>query len=616
MSNDPLISKVKTISTSNIEDKTKVNTVSKKNNINFIFKTVFSRFFKTTEEKNFELVYKEYLYNLNKEIARKEEKIILNSIKEENRDLIINDTFTRIYYLAELPDFVSYNAMMNLLNTDLPLSISMFIKGTQKGIYLKAIRARKSIITANQIKRLKESKDRDPEIDKEINNIENLIDEMMNENQKAFHISLYVAVSAPNREQLRVNCENFEGKMADIDFLFYPRTFQQASSLPAMLPLLNNSINEKNAVQTNAMTEILPFLGRTNFDVNGFFLGVSRINNNLILLDLWKAKNANLMLFGTSGSGKSVTSKLLLKNLTANQVQCIILDPEGEYEKINEKINGVTYSFSNNESGSKTKINIFDIDFVTPQAKVNHIAALKNFFNDFIKEDRKDDADLDKMLVKLYEGKERNIRKFIEICQGLEFEKDLEIFTTGSLSGIFNSEEKIDLTSISICFNLESIGEHLKAPVMYIIASIIDSLIDQKDRRRMLFIDEAHLFLKNKFSTDFYLRLQKTVRKRKAGVISITQNVEDFRSEVGADVILTQAETIIILQQSAKSVEFLKKNKIFPLHEKEYDMLISQNKGEAILFRESEHIYINVEPFESDWKYIETGDNNNKEKKS
>jgi type IV secretory pathway VirB4 component len=131
-------------------------------------------------------------------------------------------------------------------------------------------------------------------------------------------------------------------------------------------------------------------------------------------------------------------------------------------------------------------------------------------------------------------------------------------------------------------------------------------LIVQELNIENTFIDEAHLFLNREFTREFYIRLQKTARKRQAGVVSITQNAEDYREEMGAKTILTQAETVILLKQHTASVNFLMNLKIFDLSEREFNDLYSLEQGQAILFREQEHINIQIKPFENEWEFIKT----------
>jgi type IV secretory pathway VirB4 component len=591
---------------------------------------------------------KEYLHFYNKKLGLASKKKLMSSILENNREMVVNDTFARIYNLIELPEVLYYQYTLAILNSGIPHSLSYQIKSTNKSVYIQMLRTRKSILIGKQNERMRRGSDNDPDTDKEINEVERLIEEMVNDGKKAFLVSLYATITGTSREELIANCEEFEDLTSQRDLVFSPRTFNQKQSLPSILPLAKDVGNEKIPLQTDAVVELFPFLARNIQDNSGFYLGVSRTNiNSPIIFDPFKARNANIMILGTSGSGKSVTSKSLLLKLVMKQIQCIIIDPEGEYNAITNKCEGQVISF-----GERRGLNIFDIDFRTEEARRNHITVLKNFFRFVIDDDKYSDSKLDKILTELYnsdyknqnsntkvidlvaqsdsdskaktkkvsvkmkkEVKENmasklNMFNFIAIAKKhkVPFLEDLEKLSTGSLAGIFDSTERLDLSSSVINFDLSNLGNtnNLRLPAMYIIASIIDNLIDRADQKRMIFIDEAHLFLNRDFTREFYIRLQKTARKRQAGVVSITQNAEDYREEMGAKTILTQAETVVLHKQHTASVNFLMKLNIFDLSDREFNELYSLEPGQAILFREQEHINIQVEPFKNEWEFIAT----------
>jgi type IV secretory pathway VirB4 component len=125
-------------------------------------------------------------------------------------------------------------------------------------------------------------------------------------------------------------------------------------------------------------------------------------------------------------------------------------------------------------------------------------------------------------------------------------------------------------------------------------------LIEKGDRRRMIYIDEAHKLLINEATTAFYVDLVKTARKRKAGVVSITQNPEDFKESNNSKTIITQAETTILLKQATASINYINRFNLFQLTDRECTDLSSFAIGEALFIREREHIYVDIFPFSSE----------------
>jgi type IV secretory pathway VirB4 component len=211
--------------------------------------------------------------------------------------------------------------------------------------------------------------------------------------------------------------------------------------------------------------------------------------------------------------------------------------------------------------------------------------------------------------MKTYEGYEKpSFNKFLNtlkeealIDPQINFVDDILQLSEGSLGGLFNNYNKIDLNADIICFDLSNLNtDDKKIPATYLLGNIINKLIEKGDRRRMIYIDEAHKLLINEATTAFYVDLVKTARKRKAGVVSITQNPEDFKESNNSKTIITQAETTILLKQATASINYINRFNLFQLTDRECTDLSSFAIGEALFIREREHIYVDIFPFASE----------------
>jgi hypothetical protein len=106
---------------------------------------------------------KEYLHFYNQKKAITSEKLLMNSILENNREIVVNDTFARIYNLVELPEVLYYQYTLAILNSGIPHSLSYQIKSTNKSIYVQMLRTRRAILIGKQNERAKRNSDNDPE---------------------------------------------------------------------------------------------------------------------------------------------------------------------------------------------------------------------------------------------------------------------------------------------------------------------------------------------------------------------------------------------------------------------------------------------------------------------
>lgn len=76
-------------------------------------------------------------------------------------------------------------------------------------------------------------------------------------------------------------------------------------------------------------------------------------------------------------------------------------------------------------------------------------------------------------------------------------------------------------------------------------------------KRFFIYIDEAHLFFANKFSSEFLARAWKRFRKYGGLITGITQNVSECLASPTAKLMLSNSEFVIMLNQSAPDREEL-----------------------------------------------------------
>ena len=101
-------------------------------------------------------------------------------------------------------------------------------------------------------------------------------------------------------------------------------------------------------IQTTSVAAMFPFISNNLQDEKGFYLG----NNGApVFVDFFvnsdkenplhnERVNANMIIIGKSGSGKSYATSTLLANLAADNTRIFILDPEKEYDSLTKNLKG------------------------------------------------------------------------------------------------------------------------------------------------------------------------------------------------------------------------------------------------------------------------------------
>jgi len=510
-------------------------------------------------------------------------------IKENNSSIQIGDKLKRTYYLADIPAYLSPYIFFRLLTSDLPFTLSIFVEPAPSSELLKQSRQRLSVLEMQQNERLKAGKLRDQQVDKNIEEVMSFIDELVHEAEKGVVYALYLQLEATDETKLAILHKSLQNVAGSMDMTFNRYTFGQKTAFKNFLPFNTDHVNENKILQSTAASYLMPFVSKQLNDPNGIFMGVNAYNNSLVFIDPFTSRNNNINIFGVSGSGKSVTSKILMNRLYMRGIQIIVIDPEGEYVELARSLGGEVIQFSR-ENG----INPFFIASSEENEILDHISTIKTFLKFFIPTHHYEGAILDECLIKLYDSGSPNFSNLLELLGDHQMRKDLSVLSTGSLRGVFNSERKLELANDMIVLDLHDLKKDEKRePAMYLLTSLIWNLVNKNnDKKRMLFIDEAHKLLSDTDVALFYRELVKQARKRNVGIVSITQDVEDFLKNEFGKTIITNSETKILLKQSYATLTDI--GTIYPMTDEEKTNLGHLGVGEVVLFREEEHTRLNI----------------------
>jgi type IV secretory pathway VirB4 component len=417
--------------------------------------------------------------------------------------------------------------------------------------------------------------------------------------KKDFYFLFYLSLEATSKEEMKIMHKELKNITDALELSVTRYIYGQKKAFETTLPFNNDLLKQNRILQSSAVAYLTPFVAKQIHDPKGIFLGVNRYHNSLVFVnpftvDERNINNNNINIFGQSGMGKSVTAKLIAMRLYMRNCQIIIIDPEGEYVNFAKAMGGEVVDFSRNNG-----MNPFSINAKNNDELLDHIGVLKTFFKFFIRPQRYDGAILDKILMDIYKKYPRTkptFTKFLKAIKNTSMHDDLAILDKGSLKGVFNTDREIQLNNDLIVFNLSPLGDtEEKAPAMYLLSSLIWHLAnDVSPRKKMLFIDEAHNLLIDTDVAIFYRKLVKQARKRNMGVVSITQDIQDFLDNDLGKAIITNSETKILLKQSYATIPLMKN--IFPMTDEEKRQLGELEIGEIVLYRQNEHMRVDMIP--------------------
>ena len=136
----------------------------------------------------------------------------------------------------------------------------------------------------------------------------------------------------------------------------------QEEGFKSNLPLNNNYITRKHTFDRGSMATVFPFVNADAGMETGVPIGMNKQTGLPLIFDNFSSTltNYNMIIFGKSGAGKSVTIKTIMaRSAILMGHENLVLDAEGEYVTMAEVLRGINIDIS---PKSDTVINIFDVE--------------------------------------------------------------------------------------------------------------------------------------------------------------------------------------------------------------------------------------------------------------
>ena len=179
---------------------------------------------------------------------------------------------------------------------------------------------------------------------------------------KLFDATIIGTLFAYTVDELDKYTELLTNEMAKAMIDIKPAWAIQEAAFRSNMPFCDNKINKSHTFDRNAMSTVFPFFTSDVGHEDGIPLGFNKQTGLPILYNNFSPKltNYNMVIFGKSGAGKSVTIKTITaRSAVLMGIESLALDAEGEYSIVAEALGGVNVTLSPN---SKTVINVFDIE--------------------------------------------------------------------------------------------------------------------------------------------------------------------------------------------------------------------------------------------------------------
>lgn len=527
-------------------------------------------------------------------------------IEVDFNHLKIDQKFYRTLYVTAYPRYVSANWLYSLITFDHPLYISMYIYPTESKTVLDELKRKIGEMEASIEGEIKAGKVVDPTTQVALDDALALQAELAKGSERFFQFGLYITVPADTKEELDTITKEVDSSLSSILIIAKQATLEHEEGFKSTVPMFSDKLAVWRNMDTTSLATTFPFSTAALTRNEGILYGMNQHDGSLIIFDRFTLENANSVILGKSGGGKSFFVKMEAFRLLMMGIDVIILDPENEYKKLTQSMGGEFVVFS---TQSQYKINPFDLVGETgePDELSNKILDLHSLMKVIMGDiTPAQDALLDRALVMTYRnvGITQDPATFklpaplledlykvfmgMETPEAKEMAGRLEKFVMGSAAGIFNQKSNFDIQNHFTVFGIRDLEENLRPVAMYIVLDYIWNKVRRDIKKRVLIVDEAWYLIKHKDSGAYLHSFAKRARKYKLGLTTITQDVEDFLSTEEGKAIVTNSSMQIILKQSTAAVD--KITDTFYLTGGEKHFLLSAGVGEGLFFAGQSHV--------------------------
>lgn len=375
------------------------------------------------------------------------------SVKVTQKYIELGERLAKSFFVFSFPRYLSTVWMSPVVNLDTPLDIGLYIYPADVSEVLRQLRKRVTEVQSEIIDREEKGLIRDPELETAYRDMEELRDKLQTAQEKMFHLGVYITIYGDTEEELR-DIETDLRSILEARLIYIkPALFQQKEGFLTTAPYGLDKIQVFTPMNTAPLSSVFPFVSFDLSSNEGILYGINRHNNSLILFDRFTLENANSVLFGKAGGGKSIrgSEPVLVKNKGEIKLTKIgpliekLIKKQGA-EQIDEELEGVinpgieVYSFDKNLKGKWSK--------VTVAARKK---APKTFYKFKTRSGREITTTGDHNLIILKNGKVKVAKsseiqegEFIPLPRSVEIELSEKIRATSYLKTFFEKKAKIE----------------------------------------------------------------------------------------------------------------------------------------------------------------------------
>ena len=577
--------------------------------------------------------------NLKSEIAPK-------GLQFKPMDFIISGKYATILTVISYPKFINPGFLANLTNIS-------GVKVVAKHIPIEFSTLQSMLNKEIADLKMRYQSERDQTIQERIRqdyeSLESFISMLAATQARIFDFQLHIMVAADSPEELEMKKMQVRSYIDALGMKAVSLMFEQEKVLKSIIPIFPKQDIENRIgtpIPSITISAMYPFVFDSIKDPgDSTLLGVD-FSGGVILFNqfLFKIKkehnrnNANMIILGTSGSGKSTAAKLLIRSHIRNGYKVICLDPEGELEDMCKNVNGSFLDLG--KGGEFGMINPLEVvpdadqdeldqglgytvltralqslkafmKYLTPSIEDDVLAMFSEVVQDTYKRYKIDfDTDFSKLTSEdfptfddVYATIKGRLLSMPDKTRERDVMERLELKVrplTRELRYYFCGHTTLRIDSNIIVFNIRELmnsDENIRNALFFNILKYAWGLSLDKEQTTVLCVDEAHVLLstRNELGAEFLAQIQRRARKYNTGTIIITQQPTDFAAPnvlVHGKAIFDNASYYLVMGLKKQATEDLAL--LIDLNESEMDSIKYYNQGEALFVCGSRRMRVHI----------------------
>ena len=558
----------------------------------------------------------------------------------------ISDKYATILTVVSYPRFVGPGYLANITNMSgvkmvikhLPLSGDVIRKMLNKEI--ADLRARYDNERDNtMLEKYRQDMD----------SLDYFIQQFTASQSKTFDFQMHLMLIADTKEGLENKKMQVKNYLDAMEMKAIPLRFEQQNILKSIIPIFPNQAVESRIgtpMPSPTMAAMYPFIFDTIKDEGlSTLLGVD-FSGGVVLFNQFlyqirkenNRNNANMIILGTSGSGKSTAAKLILRSHIRNGYQIVAVDPEGEISEMTKMYGGTVVDLGKGgEFGMVNPLEIL-VDADDDELKngagntvlTKTLQTLKAFMKYY-------DPGIEEDVLTLFIGIVQDTYERF----GINFQTDFsrfkpenyptfsDVYATvyGKLTSLtektherdvldrlelkirpfvrelkfyFNGHTSITSNTDFIVFNIKELMNsdvNIRNALLFNVLKYAWSLCLNPNVNTVLSVDEAHVLLgeKNILGAEFLAQVQRRARKYNTGTIIITQQPSDFVGEgiiSHGKAIFDNASYYLVMGLKKQAAEDLAQ--LIDLNDNEKEGIKRYSQGQGLFVCGNRRMQINV----------------------